>query len=232
MYHRLMFLPVLLILLSLACSQFPGLAPVAEETQDTAGAIKYTVIPQTISTPELFLPTLPVSVIATPIPTESEPSLQEADPITSGEVTVQDEVIYQLQPGSPVALDNIFRPELGCNWMGVGGQVFGESGQPVGMLIVELGGSLNGKEVTALTLSGSASQWGPGGYEFNLAETPTLSVGSLWVQILSLEGRPLSQRVYFDTSDNCEQVAILINFSHTSTVVVEQLYLPTIHQGQ
>jgi hypothetical protein len=129
-------------------------------------------------------------------------------------------------------MQNIYYPELGCDWMGVGGQVFGESGQPVGMLIVEVGGELEGKEVRAITLTGSASQWGPGGFEFRLAEKPALSSGSIWLQVLDLEGLPLSEKIYFDTFDRCEQAAILVNFTHISALAATQtIYLPVIRQA-
>ena len=231
MYRRLVFLPFLLGILSLSCSQFSDLASEINAAQPT-NIVDSTVIPQSFPTPEIDLPTMSTPVPISPLPTATQPLIQETELPLDGAEMDQEEVIYKLLPGSPAAMENIFHPELGCNWMGVGGQVLGESGQPVGMLVAEVGGILQGDEIEALTLTGSASHWGPGGFEFNLAEKPTLSTGSLWVQIKDLEGFPLSRKVYFDTFDNCEKAAILVNFVHISAEVVEQIYLPMIQQGQ
>jgi hypothetical protein len=231
MYRRLVLMPVLMVALLLACAQLSDLMPDTKATQSPE-ALDITATPQSFPTPGSSLPTLPAPIPTSPIPipTATLPLFPESEPRILGEVTELENFQYRQQPGTPMAMDNIFHPELGCNWMGVGGQVFGESGQPVGMLVVEVGGVLEGEDVTALTLTGSASQWGPAGYEFNLAEIPTLSSGSLWVQLLDLEGHPLSERVHFDTFENCEQAAILVNFVHISTVVVEQIYIPVIYQ--
>jgi hypothetical protein len=230
MYRRLIFLPILLVIFSLACSQFPNFE--LESTATLPASLpQSTVFPQSIPTPEVFLPTftpvMPTSPSATNLPL-----VQETEPPIADDGTGQEEIQYGLQPGSPLAMENIFYPEAGCNWMGVGGQVFGESEQPVGMLVVSLGGVLEGRELDALTLTGSAIQWGPGGFEFILAERPVSTSGSLWVQLLDLEGSPLSERIYFDTFQDCEQAAIMLNFQHVSIVVEERFYLPVIQQEE
>ena len=43
---------------------------------------------------------------------------------------------YHLQSVNPVYLQNFVHPEAGCNWMGVGGQVFDKQGDPTQNLVV------------------------------------------------------------------------------------------------
>ena len=119
-----------------------------------------------------------------------------------------------MREGSPSAVQNLFHPELGCDWMGVGGQVVDMSEAPVTGLIIRLGGNLPGVVLPQpmLSLTGVALNYGPGGYEFQLAEKPVGSKGSLWVQLLDQVGIPLSEKVAFDTFNDCGKNLILINF--------------------
>jgi hypothetical protein len=99
--------------------------------------------------------------------------------------------------------------------MGVGGQAIDLSGAPVLGLVVQLGGNLQGNLLDLLSLTGSAAQfgYGPGGYEFTLADEPITTDETLYVQLLDQAGQPLSDRVFFDTTDSCEQNLVLINFT-------------------
>lgn len=85
---------------------------------------------------------------------------------------------------------------------------------PVTGLIVRLGGTLPGITFPQpmLTLTGVALNYGPGGYEFPLAEKPIASKRSLWLQLLDQSGLPLSEKAYFDTYESCDKNLILINF--------------------
>jgi hypothetical protein len=120
---------------------------------------------------------------------------------------------YQLQQGNPVAILNISHAELGCNWSGVGGQTIGLNKAPVVGLIVQLGGTLNGRTLEATTLTGTATQFGKGGYEFVLGTRPVASSQKLWVQLLNQEMIPISEKVFFDTFNECEKNLILISFN-------------------
>jgi hypothetical protein len=101
-----------------------------------------------------------------------------------------------------------------CAWMGVAGQVFDLRNSPVSGLIVQLGGSLEGRLFeTLITMSGAASQtYGSAGYELTIANRPVASQGTLWVQLLDQAGLPLSEKIYFDTFDACERNLIMISF--------------------
>jgi hypothetical protein len=233
MYRRCVYLPLILLVVSLACSQIPGRVPISTLTQEPLLSETMIIPPPT----EPPIGTSSVIPTATAMPQEIAPTatVQTTDDLgpESGQIYFEESptALYNLQSGSPVSMSNIFHPELGCSWMGVGGQVFGESGQPVGMLMVELGGSLNGEIVEGFTLTGSASQWGPGGYEFQIDDTLTASQSELWIRVLNLDGIPLSDRVYFETFEDCERSAILVNFIHHEAVILEQIYFPLIIQG-
>jgi hypothetical protein len=121
---------------------------------------------------------------------------------------------YEVQKGSPLAVQNIYHPELECFWMGVGGQVLDMSGAPVVGLIVQLGGALPGVQLSLpmLSLTGVALNYGPSGYEFQLAGEPVASKKTLWLQLLDQAGLPVSDKVSFDTFKDCNRNLILINF--------------------
>jgi len=122
-----------------------------------------------------------------------------------------------VRQGFPKAIENIYHPELGCEWMGVGGQVVDLSDAPVTGLIVRLGGRLPGVKIeeNTISLTGVALNYGRSGYEFKLADQPIASQGLLWVQLINQSGVPISEKVYFDTFDSCTQNLILIDFKQT-----------------
>lgn len=121
---------------------------------------------------------------------------------------------FGVQKGSPVAIANIYHPELGCHWMGVGGQTVDLSGGPVTGLIIRLGGAVPGIDLPELVmnLTGVALNYGRSGYEFTLADHPIASKKTLWVQLVDQSSIPLSPKIYFDTYDDCSKNLIIINF--------------------
>jgi hypothetical protein len=147
--------------------------------------------------------------------------------ITQIGALAQAKFTYILQPGTPVAVANFSHPEKGCDWMGLGGQVFNTNSEPVLYLVVEVGGTLNGANLSALALTGSATAWGPGGFEIKLADKPVESSGTVCVQFYDLGGTPLSDRVYLTTYLNCNQNAILVNMVQPKAPGIK-FYLPAI----
>jgi hypothetical protein len=113
---------------------------------------------------------------------------------------------------SPQYIQNVFHPELGCSWMGVAGQALNMDGSPIVGLTVKLEGTLAGEVISLLSLTGVARQYGEGGYEFMLANEPIASSGTMSIQLLDQAGLPLSDRVFFDTFEDCNQNLILVNF--------------------
>lgn len=149
----------------------------------------------TATTPVMPNPTKPVTPTPSRTPTPLPPTAR-----------------YILQPGSPAYLTNIFHPDMSCRWMGVAGQVFGADAQPVKQLVVELGGSLNGKNMSVLGLTGNNPAYGPGGFELEITGRPTASQSSLWLVLYDLGGNRLSEPTYFNTYGDCERNLILVNF--------------------
>jgi hypothetical protein len=160
--------------------------------------------------PSNDFPNVPV-IISTPTLPEDLP--EHVLPTTPGSgLEVQSERAYYVpQQGTPVMLPNFSYPNLGCAWLGVGGQVFGSDGWPVQMLVVELKGSLAGQVIEMITLTGAAQQWGPGGYEFTLADRPIASQRTLYLQFYNIDGEEVSERIIFDTDANCESNSLMIN---------------------
>ena len=157
---------------------------------------------------------------ATPPPTETPFSL-----VTPGADTPTAEIAiatlkataggkaFVLQSGNPLAIANIYHPDLACNWMGVGGQVFDLKGSVVLGQQIQLGGVLAGTPIPAgyPTLTG-VLPYAPGYYEFTLGSRPSASNGKLWVQLVDQAGLLMSDKVFFDTYDDCQKNLIIINF--------------------
>lgn len=106
----------------------------------------------------------------------------------------------------------LYRPEWGCDWLGLAGNAVDLQNSPVTGIRVQVGGFLGGNSVDILSLTGTALQYGRAGYEFTLAEKPIASTGTLWIQLLDQSDLPLSDKIYFNTYDSCEQNLIIINF--------------------
>jgi hypothetical protein len=126
-------------------------------------------------------------------------------------------------------MTNFIQPAAGCNWMGVGGQAFDLRGQPVSSLVVEVGGTLAGADVFHLELTGNETDLGPGGYLIVLSNRPIASIGSMWILLYDLDGQPLSNKIYFSTSQDCASNLILINFVEVNPNFAPRVYFPIIY---
>lgn len=116
---------------------------------------------------------------------------------------------YVVQEGNPVYLPSFIHPS--CDWMGVAGQVFDGSGVVLNM-VVKLGGTFNGVPVDKQAATGTAVAFGQGGYEIMIDDEMKASVGTMYVQLFSPAGDPVSKKVFFDTSGKCEEAVVLVNF--------------------
>lgn len=94
----------------------------------------------------------------------------------------------------------------------VAGQAYDLQGAPFVGATVMLGGYLDGKTLSQLSLTGTALQYGPAGYEFTIAEQPVKSHEAVWVELFDQAMIPLSGKIYFDTAEDCGQNLILVNF--------------------
>jgi hypothetical protein len=154
-----------------------------------------------------FTPTFTVtlnSILRTP--TNAETAAVSATPTLSGNMP------FDIWGNAVAVSSTIVHPESGCDWLGVGGQVFDLQGSPVVGYTIQLGGDINGTPIDMLSLTGTALQYGQAGYEFTMANKPAITKQSLWLQMLDQAALALSPKVYFDTFDGCEKNLILINF--------------------
>jgi hypothetical protein len=181
------------------------------------------VLPTATATPRVLPPTWTPTVTVTPTspqPTNTPemPTLPVVNgtPVTgTSTVAASTSANYSfVLQGDPVAVSSsIFHPTGGCQWFGVGGNVFDLKGSPVFGLVVNLGGYLNGSPIQSQsTLTGLARNYGESGYEFTIQSTPVASTGSLWVQIFDQSQIPVSDRIYFNTYGDCQHNLMLINF--------------------
>jgi hypothetical protein len=165
-------------------------------------------------TPEATLepsatPTLRPTV--TPFPSDT-PAVLATDTPAAGSNS-NNQFSFVVQKGSPKAIQNIYHDELGCDWMGVGGQVTSLNGSPVIGIFSRIGGTLEGKVFeTLLSMTGTAVEYGQGGYEFKIADKPIASNNTLWVQLYDQSDLPLSDKIYLVTSDECTKALTLLNF--------------------
>ena len=134
---------------------------------------------------------------------------------------------YIVQPGTPLAVANFVQTEAGCNWMGIAGQVFSVTGEPVTNLVVDIEGKLEGQDVLFLAITGTAQLIGPGGFVIQLADHPLATEGTMFLQVFDLQGVPQSNQIPLTTYASCEQNLILLNL--TAFEKKEKLYLPSIY---
>lgn len=166
----------------------------------------------------------------TPQPTISSTN-QPIEPSQTPQVHLTPFITYRyaLQPGSPRPMINFAHPEEACKWMGVGGQIFDLTGNPVTNLLVKLTGTLNGEAIDLIAMSGGALSLGPGGYEFKISDHPIESNGTLWLSLFDNQGNAISDPMAFNTFAGCDQNFLLVNF--TQVIIVENgflLYLPVL----
>jgi hypothetical protein len=167
--------------------------------------------PPSTSTPEPTLTDTPEPTL-TPSPSPTLFVIISQTPVAVTEPPDTSNVSFDLKEGSPLAIQNFAHQDLGCNWMGVAGHAFDLSGGVINGIAIQLGGSLAGTSIDLLSLTGTAPSYGLGGYEFTLADRPIASSDTLYVQLLDQAGLPLSERVFFNTFEDCAQNLTLIDF--------------------
>jgi hypothetical protein len=167
--------------------------------------------PTATSTPAQPLPTAWTRTpTRTPVPTDTPvPTATDTPVFTSTPTPLPPP--FALQPGNPVRIPNIANDKE-CEWLGVGGQVFNLENQPIANLGIHLEGELDGEPVSLDTLSGSAPDIGPSGYVFNLADQPIVSEETLWIQLNDGSGTPLSDQIFFNTTEECNENFVMINW--------------------
>jgi hypothetical protein len=124
--------------------------------------------------------------------------------ITSTPMPASAEITYH--PSTDV------HPSSGCDWMGIGGTVLGLDGEPLQFQSIQLGGELGEVIISQLRLSGSAPDYGSSGFEFELGTKPVGSTQTLWIQLFDNTNKALTEKIYFDTFDDCERNLVKVAF--------------------
>lgn len=165
-------------------------------------------------TPAPFFPTVtsPPTETATPppsaTPTATETSLPE--PLVEPTETPVPRPPFGVLPDAPILTTAFLRTEEGCSWMGVAGQVFGINGEPITDIVVVVTGNIGGRPFEGLGYTGSATGYGPGGYEITISGS--VEQGIFWIQIFDAEENPLSAPFSFTMEPDCQKNLALINF--------------------
>ncbi len=187
-------------------TEVPTITPTVENGSQTPTIVLTDAAPT--STMELIQSTATQAstFTATVIPSQTPTKAPAATPTA---------VPYSVQAGTPVYTANFGYPDAGCNWLGVGGQIFDENGNPVINLVVWMRGSISDTPFETIVLSGTAEgdKYGPGGYEAVIHNAVLDTSGIFSIQILDLNGNILTDQVFFDTYAQCNQNLILINFT-------------------
>ncbi len=102
-------------------------------------------------------------------------------------------------------------PDLACNWAGIGGTVVDAKNSPIIGQVIVLRGSLDGKSIEQQTVSGINKPYGESGFEFVLGNAP-ISSSTLYVQLVDLNGLPLSDKISVPTSSDCAKNLVLVRF--------------------
>jgi hypothetical protein len=175
----------------------PTLVPVASAT----------VVATATNPPGTLSPTQTAVVVATNPATEAPTATSEPAPPTTPSPTPFPLV---LQPSGIKAAQGF----KGCAWTGIAGQIFGpNNGAPISYLLVHLEGLWHSRAFDQDAITGSAPEYGPGGYEFNLGTQTVASDRTLWVQAVDAAGMPLSEKVYLTTYADCEHNLVIVNFN-------------------
>lgn len=191
--------------------------PAMKPTETLLTQVTQTLEPSSTSTPVIQNPT-PTIIIEKPTAT---PDGTDGD----GPEEPQNGDIFVRQPGSPI---HIHAWSHDCSWLGVAGQVFNKTGQPVEGLVIEAGGKLGEQDVLGLSITGIESLYGPGGYEIKLSEKPVASSQSVWIQIKNASGDLLSDKVFLKTMEDCNQNLIIMNFIEKDPLSERKYYFPLV----
>jgi hypothetical protein len=173
---------------------------------------RFTLVPSWTPTNVITQVPATPSPTHTPLVTTSVIEIPTAvEPVVAG---VSDAYAFALQQGSPMAIDGAeFHPDAGCKWSGIAGQATSLNDEAVRGLLVQLGGDVPGvASIDNLTMTGQAPEYGPGGFEFTLSDQLIASNGTLWIQLLDQQNLPLSDRIYFNTYDDCQKNLVIIYF--------------------
>lgn len=175
------------------------------------------------TTPMILPPTMTPTVALTDTPTAPTATetvlpmdtLATSAPATSAPATVATSsglYTFALQAAPSAVSSGTFKPATGCSWQGIAGQIVDMQGRHLVNIGIQLKGTYNGKTLSTQSISGTHTEYGDSGYEFQLGTTPIASTGLLSIQLVDQSGLPLSDQFIFDTYAACDKNLVLINF--------------------
>jgi hypothetical protein len=141
-----------------------------------------------------------------PLATPASPVDESAQSAASGDYP------FGLDTTSPRYLPAFTRPEAGCGWVGVAGQVFDPSGAPLDGVTVAIKGYFNDQLIDARTVTGQQTAYGEGGFEVQVGDRSAQASNALTVQLFNHQGEALSEVYSLNTFDDCQRNLILVNF--------------------
>ncbi len=162
-------------------------------------------------------PTTTAMLTATRTPTSAASATATQIPTSTLTPTLTPSPTLELLPfvlkGEPELLSSaLIRPELGCNWLIVAGQVLDLQDTHLTGLTLHLYGELNGVALDRFILTGSAPVYGESGYEFALEGFLVDSSDTLYIQLVDTNALPLSHPYALTTFNDCQKNLILVNF--------------------
>jgi hypothetical protein len=179
---------------------FPTFPPTwTPSATPTASEIPPTRTPQPTETATVPPYTATPSETPTPTPTSTRVAFVPTATKTKSPF------VYTLKNIQPMAN---YANTAGCNWMGIAGQVFNQSGQPLNNITIHI----EGRGLNANAQTGTASQYGTGYYEIVLDNHPVETTSDYKIQVRNASGQPLSETYTIPTKGDCAKNLTLVNF--------------------
>jgi hypothetical protein len=136
--------------------------------------------------------------------------------------------VFVPQKGTPIGIQNFVFLDKGCNWSGVGGQVFSKSGTPITGLVIKLAGKLEGQNILYYAVTGGSLQFGPGGFLIDLTDHPVASKYTATLQVLEITGLEKSAAIPLVTYGDCAHNMLLVNIRELP--ILNPIYFPIIRK--
>lgn len=204
---------------ALSAAQAVELAIAADANTKTAIALLPTntptntpLVPPTLTfTPSpTITPTPFVEPTQPPSPTQAGPTATFTPaPTLPPLVTGPTESPFPFAARDQVVFTQNFANTAGCNWQGIGGQVFDLNNQPLVNIRVHVFGS----GVDLFAVSGSNTLYGVSGWEIQL--TNGITTNSYVVELQSAQGTIISPQIAINFPADCARNLAVVNFVQT-----------------
>ena len=197
---------------------YTALNPLRPNTPTPAKLIPTaTITPLKLATPWTQTPTIQPTITETSRPTfttipTDTPVRLYTETFTPEAATATATPEMPFEANVQLIDSKIIHPETECNWLGVGGTVEDSDGSPMLGVVVRVQGMLVGETVDLMTVSGVSQAYGKSGFELVLGTLPLPSDRTLWIRIYDTAGLPLSDKIRFSTSGECDKNLVLVHF--------------------